>query len=487
MNSDQKPNDNEFAAGHEKDIGTRPPVDDRGGEVGESIEGQAIINKATATTVPLRELSGSPTGAEPPRYAAPPANLFRLTMALPNVAGGKAYEAAVRVGLKPPTIPGVATAGYRLSVLSIDGLTDTGLEHDIDGDHVRIHGKTSLAGDRQLRVFFRVQHPDLPSIDGHDDITLTVNPDPRSLWKELEPDVTLPFPKPHSACRRLASSKAVLIAASQRGRSHAHEGSFRDDDFGIGFDQPTGWHYMVVADGAGSAKLSRQGSAVACEAVHEPLLTHFRSTLAASFTEAVLRYRLNRDSSAEQSIRRALYTSLGAAALAARKAVEGEAAAHGGNLRDFSTTFLLVICRQFDVGWFAAAFSIGDGGVAVYSTTAGVTPLSQADSGEFAGQTRFLTMSEIWQGSKDISDRIGFHLASDLTAIVAMTDGVSDPKFETDAKFSDTACWHAFWKDLIGNGFQPHSEHADKQILDWLGFWSVGNHDDRTLAVLVPA
>jgi len=472
-----------------------PPSGNAGGAAPERIDGQSIIDAASAPTVPLRDVSrrgapgqAGPAACESPRSVPPPsAGSFRLALTFPNISGGKPYEASTRAVLKPPAINGISTTDYRISILAIDGLSETGLNHDVDGDYVRIHGTATSAGDHRVRVFFRVRHPDLPSIDGHEDITLTINPDPRSLWKEIEPDPTLPFPKPHTASQRLGTPRAVLAAASQRGRSHAHEGSFRDDDFTLGFDAASGWHYMAVADGAGSAKLSRRGSAVACAAVGEPLRVHFGSTLGAPFAEAVQRYGLDRDATAEKTIRSALYHALGETALTARKAVEREASANSTGLRDYSTTLLLVVCRQFDVGWFAGSFAIGDGGVAVYSGTSGVMPLTRADSGEFAGQTRFLTMAEVWPESQGIYDRIGFHVASNLTAVVAMTDGVSDPKFETDANFADAACWHAFWKELDAAGFHPRSEQADRQLLEWLGFWSVGNHDDRTLAVLVPS
>lgn len=56
-----------------------------------------------------------------------------------------------------------------------------------------------------------------------------------------------------------------IVAASKRGRSHAHEGKARDDDFNIYHNDSNGWYIIAVADGAGSAKYSRKGSAVACE------------------------------------------------------------------------------------------------------------------------------------------------------------------------------------------------------------------------------
>lgn len=63
-----------------------------------------------------------------------------------------------------------------------------------------------------------------------------------------------------------------VVAASKRGRSHAQDGKYRDDHFRIRADAATGWHILVVADGAGSAELSREGSRIACDCVMQALL-----------------------------------------------------------------------------------------------------------------------------------------------------------------------------------------------------------------------
>ena len=67
-----------------------------------------------------------------------------------------------------------------------------------------------------------------------------------------------------------------------------------------------------------------------------------------------------------------------------------------------------------------------------------------------------------------------------------MSDGVSDPKFETDANLNNPAKWDALWDDLKQNGVDltDDNEAAKDQLLDWLDFWSPGNHDDRTIAIL---
>lgn len=426
------------------------------------------------------------TTARSGRSSSPPPGAFRLVVTLPNGAVGKPYDADARVGLRLAAKMGLREDACRLALRSVDGLADTGLRADVDGNYLRIYGNATKPGDHKVRIFFTVRCPSIPEISDSDEIALTINPDPRSLWKDLEPDPALPCPKPHTALERLETPDAALVAASRRGRSHAHEGSFRDDDFALGYDAATGWHFLVVADGAGSAKLSRRGSQVACAAVPAVLQQHFSTTLGGEFDKLVPAHAAG-DPAARQAIIKALYSSLGAAALAARKAVEREADARSATMRDMATTFLMAVCRKYQAGWFVGSFSIGDGGIGCYSRGRGAVPLSRADGGDFAGQTRFLTMAEVWQDSQDIVKRIECHVEPELSAVFAMTDGVTDPKFETDAKFTDTARWHDFWDDLgKGVGMDARNKLAAEQLLEWLSFWSTGNHDDRTLAMLIP-
>ena len=67
--------------------------------------------------------------------------------------------------------------------------------------------------------------------------------------------------------------------------------------------------------------------------------------------------------------------------------------------------------------------------------------------------------------------------------MVLMTDGVSDPKFETDAGLKLLMHWQLLWQDLATPLAAPAPDAA---LLDWLDFWSRGNHDDRTIALLIP-
>lgn len=89
--------------------------------------------------------------------------------------------------------------------------------------------------------------------------------------------------------------------------------------------------------------------------------------------------------------------------------------------------------------------------------------------------------------------RLRFSIEDDFTALMLMTDGVSDPMFETDRNLHDYSKWNEFW-NKIKEGFPDDSipgvdlrddnPEAKDQLLRWMDFWSAGNHDDRTLAIL---
>ncbi len=81
--------------------------------------------------------------------------------------------------------------------------------------------------------------------------------------------------------------------------------------------------------------------------------------------------------------------------------------------------------------------------------------------------------------------RLRFSIETDFSALILMTDGVSDAKFETDANLNRIEKWDELWNDLK-TAITPadNDEATGKQLIEWLKFWSTGNHDDRTIAIL---
>ena len=191
---------------------------------------------------------------------------------------------------------------------------------------------------------------------------------------------------------------------------------------------------------------------------------------------------------AEDRIRHQLYLSIVAAAFNAAKNIADEAATIPAPASAFSTTLVLSVARKGPLGWFVAGFAIGDGGVAILDLpNRKVVPLSLADSGEFAGQTRFLQLAEFGDPG-EVMKRLKFDIRDDFTAILAMTDGITDPKFPTDVAFENPDVWEDFWTNDLSKEVRLSRDNLEleRELLAWLDFWSPGNHDDRTLAIMLP-
>lgn len=363
-------------------------------------------------------------------------------------------------------------------------LRDKGsLDLDFDEDKGILSGTPMIPGDYVLEFGGLLNERPI-TVQAH----LAVIPDPRSLWIPEPSKFYDPFWKEDYDCVLLSSGDLCCVAASKRGRSHAQEGLFRDDDFRLWNGGPGGWSISVVADGAGSAKLSRRGSEIAVRTITEKLPRLLDKHLTEQIDDLVDDW-LNKGEAADQRIRTQLYLSLTTAAFEAAKSVGQEASKLEKSASEYSTTLVLSAARKCSHGWFIAGFSIGDGGAAVFDLPSRiVVPLTQPDSGEFAGETRFLHSSEFEAGYEGLSERIFFDVRDDLTAIVTMTDGVTDPKFPTDAAFRDPEVWLKFWDEDLRTkvDLDRDNPNLDQELLNWLDFWSPGDHDDRTIAIMLP-
>lgn len=324
-------------------------------------------------------------------------------------------------------------------------------------------------------------------------LTLILNPDPRALWKEIPTPRDTEYFKEDSQMQyiKVKSSDGIprkdIVAASMRGRSHAHEGKPRDDHFLLHYCERSEWYIIAVADGAGSAKYSREGSKIACEVS----VANCKEALADSveFENDIIYLSKNSDSpDTRKRIGDKIYNIVGNAVLKAHNAIKKEAERkEGAKMKDYATTLLLAICKRFEFGWAVASFWVGDGAMCIYDAEKHTVDMfGIPDEGEFAGQTRFLTMSEIFADSTEVYQRLRFKIYQDFTALMLMTDGVSDPKFETDANVQNPDKWAELWKDLADNGVEltDDNEKSQEQLLEWLNFWDRGNHDDRTIAIL---
>lgn len=403
---------------------------------------------------------------------------------LGNATVGKQYDQDAYPEQAKEALRGLLEKGLQLRFAQLNSL---GLE--FDSDSLKLKGTPGVAGDHEEALEFTYD-------EGSGDVSIVmkkyrvfVNSDPRSLWKEREPEPGLPYSKPHTDCRREDHGEAVLVGASRRGRSHAHKGTFRDDDFAIA-DLGDGWSLVAVADGAGSARFSRKGSQILCEEIKEQLQGKIPSNLKGDFEGLLRSYCQDHDEEKHQIIRSRVYNAVGKVVhKAAVTAIANEATKAGAERKEFATTLVLTLTKRFDFGWFTTCFAIGDGGAAliVDPKARDIRILNCQDSGEFSGQTKFVTMSALWdKPEEELLPRVRFQIAENPVALIAMTDGVSDPKFKTDRDFENPEQWVKFWDELTSVVvFERGNSGVANELLDWLDFWEEGEHDDRTIAVLV--
>lgn len=362
-------------------------------------------------------------------------------------------------------------------VVEVRGLEACGLGYSIEGRMVT--GVPDKDGDFELVVHCKGEGDEVQDFC----TVLIINPDPRSLWKSQEPPADSLYPKDHGACSYYDLGERKLVVASQRGRSHGMEGKFREDDVEVWHDGASGWSVIAVADGAGSAAYSREGSKLACAKV-----CSYFADLGGEGLEALARSVVEWERGMAEgpaAVRKHLYAHFTKAAWGAMQAIALEATGKGLPAKAYATTLVFALMRPFGEGYFVASFGVGDSPMGVW--VEGEEPISMhaPEEGEFASQTWFLTMPEVFKSGEGLMGRIQFRVLPRFKAMVLMTDGVYDPKFETRGNLMQEAYWKALWTDLEGGvDLLGEGEMVAEQLLRWLDFWSQGNHDDRTIALV---
>jgi len=368
------------------------------------------------------------------------------------------------------------------------GLEEVGLH--FDEEKGLITGVPTQSGDIKALLRFKIKgQPEEAGIN-EKPITIIINPDPKSLWKKVESDKNDRFWKEDDLTVFAPLAGRHLLVSSKRGRSHANVGSFREDDFAFkNLDQ--GWSIIVVADGAGSAKVSRKGSAIACTEAVEYFMQPEAIKAMEEFDELVQHYSNNTGEEIQQKLNRLVYNNLGKAAFHMHKKLEAFAKQENIPLKDLNSTLIFTCIKKYESGYACLTFGVGDCPIAILSKDlTEVTLMNWLDVGEFGGGTRFITMPEIFQNNK-FATRFGFKLVQDFSYLFMMSDGIYDPKFVVEANLPKTEKWREFIADIQGNnpeGIKVDLDASNKAITDqfsaWMDFWSPGNHDDRTLAIL---
>lgn len=380
---------------------------------------------------------------------------------LPNASVNKDYT-------QPPQLQSAQKSPVMVADIDIAPATGLAFNHDTGA----LTGTPLQAGEFKATIYYyQLVHGERSPIKSTN-ATLLINPDPRSLWKNIPSSAGVIYAKPDSASQKLDSGLRTMLAASQRGRAHAHKGDSRDDDFYIAASGH--WCVAIVADGAGSAKYSRQGSYLACQAAGEFLMRE----LAGEYGELIVKAAQTQTTPGLDLL---CQTLLANAAARAVQAIEAEALTQPeAQARDFATTLLITIARPMitlDQDLYAS-YSVGDGVIALYRPGQAVELLSVGDSGEFAGQTRFLAFDVL--NEEELAKRCQTRLAPAGQILLLMTDGVSEPFFDSEHQLHKVEKWDGLWRQLQ----QAQALNNDRQLLSWLDFWATGHHDDRTIIIV---
>jgi len=376
-----------------------------------------------------------------------------------------------------------------LTLAEFEGLEEYGLEYNSETKIIK--GTPSKSGDIKIKFKFSVQGEEEGTGPHEKLINFVINPDPKSLWKNIESKKEDPFWKEDNVAVSAKLGEKTIVVASKRGRSHANVGSFRDDDFAFTHFDKNGWNIVAVADGAGSAKLSRKGSEIACKEVVHYFSENLKDEMLTEFDALVKEHKEHTGDGTLKKLNLFVYNNLGKAALSVHKKLEQFAAENEVELKDLHSTLIFTLFKKYDFGYTILSFGVGDCPIGVLNKDLSeITLMNWLDVGEFGGGTRFITMPEIFNSDK-FATRFGFKLIEDFSFLILMTDGIYDPKFSVEANLEKIESWKEFIADLEGNNddnckveFKKDNEKIADQLSVWMDFWSPGNHDDRTLAII---
>lgn len=269
---------------------------------------------------------------------------------------------------------------------------------------------------------------------------------PHSLWKyqPLPDEPDLHVESDVQAMELLGGLK--LIGARVRGKKHKHEGTNCDDWFEL--NQCTGdWTIIAVSDGAGSKKFSRVGAEVACKAAVEYLSKNLRGhEIKQSHDRSYLTFERDSDNRflardialVQENLHQAMQVAYAAVNEAAqkRKVSDKHYQVLGREIciNDLSSTLLLLVHKTINynnkVHSFILACQVGDGISAAIKSNGEILLLGETDSGDFSGETDFLTSKKKLEQNNIFRKTYSFF--GEIRALMVMTDGVADDYFPSD-------------------------------------------------------
>ncbi len=265
-------------------------------------------------------------------------------------------------------------------------------------------------------------------------------------WQIIEPPPDLAHRTSHTHVDSRDIYEWYVCGASRRGKLHENEGTFREDAFQI--EQAAGWILIAAADGAGSHHLSRVGSNRSVQTSIE------------SMKEFVGKIPPND----EKNLLKALQETVQKAQLS----LVDRAKELGTEFRDLSTTLLLVM--YYPKKNLIGVAQVGDGLIAVQLQSGSIELLGQSESGEYSGQTYFLTSHK----PDELINKCELRELKDIKYIFVMTDGVSDDFYPPKERLPGLI---KAIPPVIG------SKNPPEELLALINYDRMGSFDDRTLIV----
>ena len=263
---------------------------------------------------------------------------------------------------------------------------------------------------------------------------------------------------------------AQVTAARVRGKKHKNEGTNSDDWYEVS-EACDDVVILAVADGAGSKRFSRVGARAACEGASaflqkawqdlESSHAEFRAGLGQDLNDpAVKDSAMAAYGRAAQLMQGAIVAGFDSLkeAFEARRNVPGYSKLLGRDLtvEDLGCTLLLAVSVPIGDGVHAIfTCQVGDGMIAIIDSqeddpAKALRLLAEADSGEFSGETDFLTSKRIVAASEDGSypelQRRTRVTRTKADHLLLMSDGVADDYYPNDPEML------RLYYDLMLNG-----------------------------------
>lgn len=281
-----------------------------------------------------------------------------------------------------------------------------------------------------------------------------------SLWKYLPIPTDEPEPAPEYLQSDISLPGGRVIAARVRGKKHKHEGSNCDDWYEIAnVDDVT---FIAVSDGAGSKKFSRIGARESCRASVGYLVNAYgKMTVENPAIRDALKQELSSAACMEACGK--IASLVQNSVIQAWEAVEAAFYSRATNpayskllkrnldLKDLSGTLLvaaIIPLFKETKEHLIVTCQVGDGMIVSINSKgafqASVKLLGVPDSGDFSGETEFLTASQM-KTLEALQKRTKLSRGV-VDTVMLMSDGVADDYFPNETQM------RRLYFDLLVNG-----------------------------------